>query len=849
MRTISANLEAILSTRSRSNHLKVEVDSTGSGDFINLCSYWSEKDWILSCSIDENEDQPTATARVEVKRSFEEIHMSPLVASSPVNVGSDMLYVNREIKISCATVGIDSVPQAADWALKFHGYIDEVDMGGTAIKLTCRDLGAKVMDAFIESAVEYGAALPGGRTVQLVMQDIIDATVVSPPTLYIPVNPGWVIGLLKQPMVPVFNAIRTLADQIGWIVRYRWDSGTSTYRLTLYGPDRAVSTTMRDFSPSEYFKINNAKISLKNVRTKVLVTYYTEPGGDPKTYPATSVAGLLAKYGTRFFGLCLNASDQINTLGEATTLGDRILADLEEPTMSHTVSMPLFWPAELGDYYGFTDNKVIYDSKQSLALLGVTHRFRSGGIATTTMRLRGKPASATTRWLLMEGRPGIARPPRNKIDAAGTGILTAPSAAGGIIFTYDNPGDMTPPMRDWATTKLYISTSPGFTPGPSNLYAQSRTTRFEINDLVPGTTYYVKIHLIDNAGNINTVSAQETIDAGYVGAMHLNKDNELGNIIVNSTLSNWSSPNTRAGNPPDNWVACELPPTPIASQKDSLWKSSGAPYAYFDTSTSNSAGVSIYMEVAATGNQVGIMTDKLVPMSGATIYKAVGVASVPNLSKYVRFYIMEYNAALTLIANTNYDFTPSAINTLERYEMIFRANSATRWCRVVALDMVFNVAGGSYVDRITMQRFSPSFMYEHAGTNLGSGLQQIYYSGATGAYDYGNIYSSPTCTIQEAGLYKFNASLVLQALVSGCQIQLFLYINRGAGAVAEVSSIIAENNSGGARDTTVSFSTENIDLAIGDTVDIRSNHNDTASRTVTSGPVSIFAGAMQPSAV
>jgi hypothetical protein len=838
VRTISAALELALTSSSRSDHLKVEVDSTGSGDFIELTSYW-QKDWVISCTINEDEDQPVATASLEIKRSFEQIHMSPLVASSPVNASSTLLYVNREIKIYCATTGADVTPQSSDWALRFRGYIDSIDMAGANIKISCRDLGAKVIDAFIESIVLRGTS--GGQAVETAMQAIITASVPSPPTLYTPTSPNWNILEYYQKKEPVMNAIRRLADQIGWIVRYRWDSGTSAFRLTFYGPNRSVSSTVRDFSADQYWSIGKASIGLQGVRTKVAVYFYDNPGEEIDVRTAVSGSPILSKYGTRYMEVTHAASSNIDDGTEAQAMADRILGDLEEPTLSHSITMPLFWPAELGDYYGFEGNEVIYDSKQSLALFGVTHRFADGN-AETVMRLRGKPASASRRWLSLEGRGGVAPPVINKTDAAATGIATAPAANGGIVITYTNPAEMTPPIRNWATTRLYVSTTSGFTPGPSNLVAQNKSTRFVVEDLVSGTTYYAKIQIIDTSNNVSTTSSQQTIVAGTVGALHIDKYNEYGNIMPNPTLTNWSSPHAQTTDAPDNWAptAWNTAITDSAID-DAEWKSSGTERVYFDTSVVQSSANSVVCMLPATPvhNGLALKTRDMIPCSADTLYRATWIARFEQASssKIVRALIYDSSKSLLQIVNSP---GPSnfATGTFLTWSAVFRTGANARWIRLEAGQVGGISAYKMYVDRMSLSRAQTSFRSQASGGTYTNAWNRVAF--ATTIHDYGGEYSDPTFTVIDDGLYTFEAVVGLTALGSGQSMQVALYINGSAYS----RSVIAENNSGGTRDTYAIVSTKPILLSVGDTAEVYVWHDDAGGSPLTAltGNHTQFAG-------
>jgi hypothetical protein len=735
--------------------------------------------------------------------------------------------------------------------LKFHGFIDDIDMAGdNTIKISCRDQGGELQDTYIESVVTRGSG--GGTAVQTVMQTIVTAAMASPPTIYVPSSPGWNILEFEQTKEPLFTAIRRLADQIGWILKYWWDSGTSAYRLTLYEPDRTVAVAMRTFGPGEYFKISKASMSRKSVRNRVVVSYRTSPEGALLDVTVND-AGSQSKYGLRYCGVTEGATSNIDSSGEATTMANAILTDLKEPTLSHTVTMPLFWPAETGDYYGFTDNHVIYDTTQNLAVFAITHKFTAGGKVETTLQLRGKPASGSRRWLNVETRPGIAPPVINRTSAAATGLATVQGAGGSIVLTYDDPRSMTPPVRTWATTKLYVSTTPGFTPGPSNLVAQNKSTRFVIENLVSGTTYYAKIQIIDGSGNVSTTSAQETIVAGYTGALHLNRDNEFGNIILNPTVSNWSSPRTQADNPPDNWEACYIASgvSDVTILADSFWNDSGSSTErlYYDNSTIKSADVSveIYGDGGSSYADFGICS-KLVPCAGDTVYKATMDGWTRFVSNGIRAILFLYDSSKTFLERVSLTATTLGASSWTSWYIYHRSHASARYARICTYVSPNGAAGAgaslAYLDRVTLQRSVSSF---RAQTTSATVCATGVFTAVTidnEIYDYGVEYNDTTSQFvaQDEGLYSFEAVVELDGLGHGKSMQIALYLNLGAGLVVYTKSIIAENNSGIARDTVATVATKPIQMYPGAIAEVRVWHNHGGNLNTLTGKNTQFSG-------
>jgi hypothetical protein len=722
--------------------------------------------------------------------------------------------------------------------LKFHGFIDDIDMAGdNTIKISCRDQGGELQDTYIESVVTRGSG--GGTAVQTVMQTIVTAAMASPPTIYVPSSPGWNILEFEQTKEPLFTAIRRLADQIGWILKYWWDSGTSAYRLTLYEPDRTVAVAMRTFGPGEYFKISKASMSRKSVRNRVVVSYRTSPEGALLDVTVND-AGSQSKYGLRYCGVTEGATSNIDSSGEATTMANAILTDLKEPTLSHTVTMPLFWPAETGDYYGFSDNHAIYDTTQNLAVFAITHKFMAGGKAETTLQLRGKPASGSRRWLNIETRPGIAPPVINRTSAAATGLATVQGAGGAIVLTYDDPRSMTPPVRTWATTKLYVSTTPGFTPGPSNLVAQNKSTRFVVENLVSGTTYYAKIQIIDGSGNVSTTSAQETIEAGYSGAMHFNPRNVADNLILNPAFNQWSSPNTKNGNAPDQWIPVNDIGAGIVVNTD-LWRSTPGPYAYHEGTIIKSSDASLKIYVPTVGAAVkryGCWQIDPVPVQGDGVYDFRFLAQeTVNTTTIIGGYW--YLADRTTSAGSfAYGITP--VSTWVDSSVTVVAPSTARWFRALVLVREHAASNGTlYIDRLSLTLKPDSFKaYSNAQSVPQLGWEQIDY--ASEQIDNGSVYATPTFTAVHDGNYTFTATVGVDDLADAAQMQIAIYLN----GTAEVYSVVAENNSGGVRDTYATASIATIDLNIGDTIEVYMYHNHGGNVSLLTSNKTQFSGSL-----
>lgn len=241
MRTISTSMQKLLSAGERSTSFVVEIDRTGSGDWVNLRSH-ENLDWIHSVEWENNAQNPVDTATVRLKRQFDDLSLSPLMAQSKLNASSTLIWPKRKIRIRSTDLDRGNLVSSGGDVV-FDGKIDKIQWNRDPIEISCRDLGGDLQDAFIETQAIYGS--DAGRDIEDVIQDILDdantngwlATAV---TLHTPTTPGFAIRKYKQGKESVMSAIQKLARLIGYQCKYKWRSGTSQFELTLYSPTREV---------------------------------------------------------------------------------------------------------------------------------------------------------------------------------------------------------------------------------------------------------------------------------------------------------------------------------------------------------------------------------------------------------------------------------------------------------------------------------------------------------------------------------------------------------------------------------------------------------------------------------
>lgn len=391
-------------------HLRVWIaDHTGA--LVNF-SALTGNDWIQSAGWGETQDQPVSTATVRLKRAILAASLAPLMAGSALNAGGAAIDTGRRITIETATTDPAVAPVGGDWKTVFDGKIDDIDWDADPIVITCRDQGAWLQAALIElQGLIYGTT--GGRAVESVIQDLIDDWVsISPPTLSVPASPGWNIFEFVQDRKNVLDAIRDLALQIGWDLRYRWNAANQ-FLLTLYDPGRTNTTSLYTFTKDEYLNVTQLKLSDADIRNAVAIVFTDRVLLTERTRIRIDAASITA-YRRRYFEI--GHPTNIGTLAEADILGDAVLADLSTPFITHEIETFYWWMVQLGDLYTFQANGVHYDADQKYAIVGYQHEFTEDHKARTKLLVRGNPSGAYRDWLKMQGGGGgigsdVASPP------------------------------------------------------------------------------------------------------------------------------------------------------------------------------------------------------------------------------------------------------------------------------------------------------------------------------------------------------------------------------------------------------------------------------------------------------
>lgn len=409
MRPISAPERALLAG-DHNVHLRLEV-RTVDGTWVDLSSFGGV-DWVEGATWGTDIDQAAESGSIflarEVDTGAEVLSLAPMITASSLNRNAageyvPFLYPGRRFRLSAAITAVGAAPVAGDWREVLTGKIDTVNWVVDPIELMVRDLGAILLDTWIEQKKDYGTA--GGVAGETIMQQIVDENVPNPPTLYVPAASGWMVRTFPQDKASVMQALRDLAIQRGWELRYRYDSA-GVSRLTFLEPARTPAGVDTEIGPDEYFDVRLLSVSDADVRSVVRVTYEDVTLG--LRSEERFVQASIDQFGRRFMEIGEASASNIDTAAEAGAMADAAVNDLAFPIADQEIETSFFWPVQVGDYYRFLANGVHYDSDQDFGVVGYQHELKDGG-GITTLLTRGKPVGAFRQWLA-RGGPGSDLP-------------------------------------------------------------------------------------------------------------------------------------------------------------------------------------------------------------------------------------------------------------------------------------------------------------------------------------------------------------------------------------------------------------------------------------------------------
>lgn len=366
--------------------------------------------------IRRSKDEPVATAEVTLAYRTAG-NLSPWAnVARPVDL-------SRGIQIESAYLDAANNPIA--WHLRFDGFIQSVEPSGDwEMTITARDNFGRLVDRFTEQERTYG----GGQRVDLVIQQVLNDWMSPAITLFVPTLPAAhdTVADDKFRESPVAEIVQKLALRNAWDLSFRWDAGTSSYRLTFIDPARGNATPTYTFEAAMFERLEDFGVERTNIRNRIEVAFGS---GENRGSVVVSDTASISTHGTLYMRLGDDQGLRLQTSAQATPVANAILSDLAAPFVDAEYRIPYFPFAELNNVYRFRPTNREYDSDQVLAVVGIEEGWQAEESHTeswTNLAMRGRPVGGRTRWI-DEGNPPGQQPP---------GVVTPPDAPTGLAAAF-----------------------------------------------------------------------------------------------------------------------------------------------------------------------------------------------------------------------------------------------------------------------------------------------------------------------------------------------------------------------------------------------------------------------------
>lgn len=408
MRTRTALEQEILTTPGKAYqaHWEFWVEDPD-GVYVNL-SALAGKNWQVGFERIRGIDQPVPTVTVELWREDEDGSLAPLMGGSPLNRDAlgqykRLLNAGRGWYIRNVLTNVGNVPAPGDWWELIRGQIDDVNWPERKSKITlaCRDLGGILLETTTKDELEFGV---DGQSLEAGLQLVLDHW--KPGVqIYVPVATGLTIPKLKVPRdVKLLPALREEATRFAMDLRYLWDAGTSSFRLTLYTPDRDKEIPDLTISPSLYKDIRQLSISRLNVRNSFTIWYPDKNTGKIERIDRLNQPSI-DEYEEFWMGFEEGPNSPLDDAVKASAFLGAADSDVSEPLLDQEVEMMFFPHLELGDLLELEPNNIHHDSAQKLAALTIRDRVYPTE-RRTWVQGREKPAGMFLPWFRRARRSG-----------------------------------------------------------------------------------------------------------------------------------------------------------------------------------------------------------------------------------------------------------------------------------------------------------------------------------------------------------------------------------------------------------------------------------------------------------
>lgn len=389
--------QALLEGESYGTHLQVFVEDPD-GAFVDLTALGG-RNWLVGLEFRSEQDQPVSTINVELWREDVTGSLAPLMGGSTYNRDAldqyaRLLDVGREFYVRNAITAAATAPTGGQWWELCRGIVRTIPHGDrrSRIVLQGQDLGARLLKARSKEELTFGVdgqSLEAG--LQLVLDRWLPGVSLYTPSATVRTIPRLVVAKDR----PVFDVLREAA--LPHDVRYLWDAGTSSFRLTLYLPDRDKTDEDLTLGPSLYDNVEHFEISDRYIRNDFSITFTNASTGKRETVTRQNQDSIDA-YDAAWMGFEEGSNSTIDNTAEAEDFLEAADSDVSFPLAEQEVRLRYYPHILLNDLILFEANGVQYDSDQKFAVVGVRHRLYPTERRTWVRTRPGKPVGAVKEW-------------------------------------------------------------------------------------------------------------------------------------------------------------------------------------------------------------------------------------------------------------------------------------------------------------------------------------------------------------------------------------------------------------------------------------------------------------------
>lgn len=438
--------------------------------------------------------------------------------------------------------------------------------------------GTGITDGTTEWDYE-GTTSSAGNPVEEIMQNLLDDHR-GPGDEFVmlvtPTSPLWDIKEYLQQRQPTWTALRALATQIGWDLRYKWSDSEEEFQLTFYDPDREVSSPMFTFGPNDYGTPDRLAIDISEIRNSCRVIYSDALDLWPDSIPKRKVVEIsnlesIVKYGELFCEMQEEDTSQIDSVTEASRLANACLSDCAEPTAELSVPLMRAFPwFEVNDFVRFGANATHFDADQDLAVVGWQQTFENGRLRTR-VECRGKPTIGANRYISRSSHPAIPKKGKGHqlqdLGNSKTPKVNIKSAIGGTAI--ELTGLLVDKNSQPQEYEHHVYTVSGASLDGSTLYTTTKARDLTIADLVPGEEYFHRV-VVKGTNAERPFRSEPTVEksftAGRAATAHLDAEPEWGRRPLNGGFETRTNPDPNAV--PDHWNVIDGDP-PFVVETDS----------------------------------------------------------------------------------------------------------------------------------------------------------------------------------------------------------------------------------------------------------------------------------------